>query len=247
VCFSPGGRTLVSAGYDKTVRLWELASGREVAHLDDHRDWVWGAAFAPDGRTVATASKDTTVRLWRPDAARGTRTVVGKLTAAQLEELWADLAGDASVAYSAIWTLAEAGEPAVTLLRERLRSAPSPPALKEVPRLITELDADDFQTREKASAMLEQIGRPALLSLRKALEGNPSLEARRRLEELLQKLDGPEPPPERLRAQRALHVLVHIGSAPARQALEALSQGPADDELTQEAKAALAELGRRPG
>ncbi|MFQ5830914.1 MAG: WD40 repeat domain-containing protein [Candidatus Methylomirabilia bacterium] len=64
VAFSPDGRLLVSGGRDKTLRLWEVATGREVRILKGHRDSVSSVAFSPDGRLLASGSQDQTVRLW---------------------------------------------------------------------------------------------------------------------------------------------------------------------------------------
>jgi WD40 repeat protein/beta-lactamase regulating signal transducer with metallopeptidase domain len=60
---------LATGGYDKTIRLWDLALGKEVAVLSGHTDVVRCLAFSPDGKTLASASTDKTVRLW--DVAAG--------------------------------------------------------------------------------------------------------------------------------------------------------------------------------
>jgi WD40 repeat protein len=50
-------------GDDKTIRLWDLKSTKEIRHLDGHTDLVMSVAFAPDGR-ILSGSLDKTVRLW---------------------------------------------------------------------------------------------------------------------------------------------------------------------------------------
>ncbi|RYP26645.1 hypothetical protein DL768_011615 [Monosporascus sp. mg162] len=69
VAFSPEGQTLASASNDRTVRLWDAATGAYRQTLEGHSDWVHAVAFSPDGQTLASASNDRTVRLW--DAATG--------------------------------------------------------------------------------------------------------------------------------------------------------------------------------
>jgi WD40 repeat protein/serine/threonine protein kinase len=67
--FSPDGLRVVTASFDKTARVWDVATGREVVQLNGHEDRVWSAKFSPDGQRIVTASFDKTSRVW--DAATG--------------------------------------------------------------------------------------------------------------------------------------------------------------------------------
>ena len=66
VAFSPDGRLLASASEDKTVRLWDPATGVHHQTLEGHNDSVLSVAFSSDGRLLASASDDKTMRLWDP-------------------------------------------------------------------------------------------------------------------------------------------------------------------------------------
>ncbi len=69
VAFSPDGKRLATASADKTVKLWDADTGRELAVLKGHMDTVTAVAWTPDGKALATASFDGTAKLW--DAATG--------------------------------------------------------------------------------------------------------------------------------------------------------------------------------
>jgi RNA polymerase sigma factor (sigma-70 family) len=68
VAFSPDGKLLASGGGERgkfgTVKLWDLATGKQIASLEGHADLVVSVAFAPDARTLAAAGRDGALELW---------------------------------------------------------------------------------------------------------------------------------------------------------------------------------------
>ncbi len=76
VVFSPDGKALAARGPDRAVRLWEVATGRELRKLAAGPEDSSPLAFSADGKTLATAAEDM-VRLWDVEAGKELRRLTG--------------------------------------------------------------------------------------------------------------------------------------------------------------------------
>ena len=64
VAFSPDGKQIVSGSYDKSVRVWDVSTGKELKVLKGHTNVVFSVAFSPGGKQVVSGSCDESVRVW---------------------------------------------------------------------------------------------------------------------------------------------------------------------------------------
>lgn len=64
VAFSPDGTTIATGSYDKLVKLWDAATGKELRTLKEHSDAVYAVAFFPGGTELLSGAGDRTLKTW---------------------------------------------------------------------------------------------------------------------------------------------------------------------------------------
>ncbi len=93
------GQGILSASYDKTLKVWDLVSGDELRTLTGHSARVWGVALTGDGQRSVSASGDKTLKVWELATGRELRTLTG-----HSDGVWGvALTGDRERAVSASW------------------------------------------------------------------------------------------------------------------------------------------------
>jgi WD40 repeat protein len=246
IAFSGDGRTLATAGPDRTVYLWELLTGKQCATIISRGPYISAMAFSPCGRTLAVAG--------------GARRVAGNslfvepgsdisihihdLAGSQTErELNGHQGTINALTFSRDGKLLLSGSNDCTAVMWDLE-----PITKGVSNY-KELSKDQLEQlwRQLGS---EDAGRAfqAMWRLANAKNGvsfladhikKPSAEARSKSEDILSKIDGPVTGEDRLSALRGVEVLEHIATPEARQVLEKLARGAANERLTEDAKRSL--------
>jgi WD40 repeat protein len=214
---------------DPAIRVWELASGKQLAKLVGHDSMSSNLVFSPDSRMVASVSggfsveSDMGLRVWDIASGRQLRRfdypAGGANSVAYLPNGRAIITSGAQDGMAIVWDVSDLA----------VRRAEEAPDAKGLEGLWADLASDDAPRAYNASWRLSA---PAALPL---------------LRERLLPVTSKEPAsrPEVLRALRAIAAVERIGNPAAREVLESLGRGDATASVTQDAAAALLRLSRR--
>jgi WD40 repeat protein len=243
LAFSNDNRTL-AAGSWLTMRLWEIASGKERLRFYDLPGECRAATFlSGTGGLLIGMSNTQVVRV----SLMPTELEIKSWTQADLEGFWRDLEDDdAGQAYRAIFSLISSPDAAAVFLRDHLHPIPALTSAQRQQQdiAIVNLGSDQFDVRQQAVILLEKLGEAAEPALRKALANKPASEVHVLLKELIQKLEAPELQPHHLRITRACEVLERVATAEARAVLVNLANGAEGVRQTVQARKALDRIGK---
>ena len=64
VAISPDGTKIVSGSWDKSIKIWDMATGKELKSLEATKDAVFSVAISPDGTKIVSGSSDNMIKIW---------------------------------------------------------------------------------------------------------------------------------------------------------------------------------------
>lgn len=240
--FSRDGNLLATGSTDG-LTLHDLARDKELARWRPVRSGQF-VAFSPDGSLLAVPGQGG-ISLYELPPIRAEK-LPKNLTETELTALCRDLATENDFRLQQVLaTLQAVPGDAVPFLGKSLQTVAAAEK-QHVEQLIADLDDDQFTKREEAMKELQKRAAAFEPLLAEAREKQPAGEGRNRLTLVLKNLKESELPRSLLVEQRAVDVLERIATSEARKVLEAAAAGAHGARLTEQAKAALERLAKRP-
>ncbi len=77
LAITPNGEYIVSGGGDKTIKLWDINSGKCIKTLDSHDNEINSVVVTPNGKTIISGSSDKTIKLWDINSGKCIKTLTG--------------------------------------------------------------------------------------------------------------------------------------------------------------------------
>mmetsp|Transcript_37641 Transcript_37641/g.150106 ORF Transcript_37641/g.150106 Transcript_37641/m.150106 type:complete len:603 (-) Transcript_37641:890-2698(-) len=109
VYFHPGGNHLVTGGYDKTLKLYDIRTGQVVRTFEGHNSSVSRAIFNPRGNLIISGSKDSTIKCWDVLSGLCVKTFsshLGEVTSVELNSSGSMLLSSSKDNSNRLWDLA---------------------------------------------------------------------------------------------------------------------------------------------
>jgi WD40 repeat protein len=85
VAASRDGRLLATVSSDKTVKIWDVRSGKAVRTMKGHGSVIWSVAISPDGKRVASGGLDRSLRIWDVASGKLLKTIVHRGSISSVE------------------------------------------------------------------------------------------------------------------------------------------------------------------
>ena len=77
VAISPDSKTLASSGDNRTIKLWNLATGKQISSLNAYSQQVNAVMISPDGKTLVSGNDESTIKIWDLATGKQIRTLIG--------------------------------------------------------------------------------------------------------------------------------------------------------------------------
>lgn len=187
LAFSPAGLRLAVARGNRPIDLRRAADGQVIESLGGNDTAPLSIAFAPTGDALAAGCEDGLIFIWGLGVRGLTPTSAGpEISEEALRDAWQRLAErDALRAQQALWILGADPDRSLAFIEKNLR-IPSKPAPEVVRRWLRELDADEFEVRERAASELGQFVWEFEGLLKQTRDSTTSPEVRFRIKSILE-------------------------------------------------------------